>query len=67
MANQIQSNPSPLFVPSSEKLMAMIANAEAKADAARERAREERRDVLVARGIARAVRGQLYDRIQRGY
>lgn len=63
------NNSSPLFVPSSEKLLAMVAAAEAKFDAARERERqrkEERANELYARGVARAVRGRFYDAIQRG-
>ena len=39
--------------------------AEGRAQAERERA-ERRRDALVARGEARAVRGRLYDMIQTG-
>ena len=58
------------IIPSSSNLERQIAAAMAKFDAARSRAladREERRDVLVARGLARAARGRIYDAIQRGH
>lgn len=64
------TKPAPLFVPSSWLLNQMIASAEAKFDAAREReraARQARQDDLFARGEARAVRARLYRRIQLGH
>lgn len=66
MANQVQANPSTMFAPSGEKLLSMIAAADAKFEAARVRAREERRETLLARGLARAARGRHYDDIQNG-
>lgn len=58
------------IIPSSSNLEQQIAAAMAKFDASREQAilrREARMDVLVARGIARAARGRIYDAIQRGH
>lgn len=64
------NNPHPLFSPSSDMLQIQMAQAMAKCDASIEQARlagEARRDVLVARGLARAARGRIYDAIQRGH
>lgn len=66
----IQKNHSAVIIPSSDALSRQIAAAMAKCDGDREQAvlrRDARRDRLVARGIARAVRGRIYDAIQRGH
>lgn len=66
----IQKNHSAIIIPSSDALSRQIAAAMSKCDADREQAilrREARRDQLVARGIARVVRGRVYDAIQRGH
>lgn len=65
----IHRDPVTHFEPSSSNLLAQVEAAMAKFDAAREQAAlkvEARRDLCVARGIARAARGRHYDAIQRG-
>lgn len=57
------------FEPSPWLLERMVADAMAKCDTDVENEharREARRDLLVERGLARAVRGRFYDMIQRG-